>query len=199
MVALRTKLKKAFLLTATGALFCVVFVIDVVNWSAELDTAWLTIARQVFMAAAFILLFFLMETLWRRDQGPVKKLGFALVLTLVVGLTAGMLSFLSGGSFEAKSYQLVPSGFDSILVANVYGVVFGATAVLVLLVLRDIILAKRRRGTRRNFLIFVALLLVSSAATVPYRPLETDSLLTTLFVLSIIAMVANSFRLSWIV
>jgi len=199
LAALRTKLKKAILLTTTGTLFGIVFVIDVVNWSAELDTAWITITRQVFMAAAFILLFFIMDSLWKRNQSPVKKLGFSLVLTLVVGLTAGMLSLLSGGSFEAKSSQLVPSGFDSIFVANAYGVVLGTTAVLILLVLRDIILAKPRRGTRRNFLILIALLLASSAATLPFKPLESDPVLTILSVLSISAMVANSFRLSWIV
>ena len=192
-------MKKAFLLTTTGALFLVVFIIDVVNWSAELDAAWLTIARQAFMAAAFVLLYFLIESLWKRDQSPVKKLGFALVLTLVVGLTAGALSFLTAGTFEAKSYQLVPSGFDSIFLANASGVVFGVTSVLVLLILRDIILAKRRKGARRNFLIFIILLLASSAATLPFKPLETDSLLTILFALTVLAMVVNSFRLSWIV
>ncbi|MBI3363470.1 MAG: hypothetical protein HY033_01015 [Ignavibacteriae bacterium] len=199
MTPLKTKLKKAFLLTTTVILFVVVFVIDVVNWSAELDAPWLNIARQTFLAGAFLLFYFLMESLWKRDQNPVKKLGFALVLTLVVGLTAGMLAFLSGGSFEAKSYQLLPSGFDSIFVANAYGVVLGATAVLVLLILRDIILAKRRRGARRNFLVFVVLLLASAASTLPYKPLETDPVPTTIFALSIAAMVVNSFRLSWIV
>ena len=199
MASLRTKLKKAFFLISTASLFLVVFVIDVVNWSAELDTPWLNLARELFLAGAFVLLFFLIASLWKRDQSSVKKLGFALVLTLVVGVTAGMLSLLTSGTFEAKNYQLLPSGFDAILVANIFGVVFGTTAILILLILRDIILAKRRRGTRRNFLVFIVVLLVSSVSTMFYKPLESDPLLTILFVLSILAMVVNSFRLSWIV
>jgi sigma-B regulation protein RsbU (phosphoserine phosphatase) len=199
LATFRKKLKKAFLLIGSAALFIAVFVIDVVNWSADLDTPLLNVSRDVFVIAGFIFLYFLIESLWKRDQSPVKKLGFALILTLVVGIAALLLSLATSASFEAKGESLIPSGFDAILLANLYGVVIGSTVLLMLLILRDIIMVRRKKGTRRNFLVFLALMLATASSTLPYKPLESTILASILFGVTIAAIVVNSFRLSWIV
>src|SRR6266571_2987570 len=148
VATLRTKVKKAALLTTAAVLFLAAFIVDVINWSVDIEWGWLNIARHGFVIGAFVVLYFLIESLWKRDQSPVKKIGFALVLTVVVGATGALLSLVAPVSFEAKNNLLLPADFGAILLANVYGVVFGSTMLLVLLILRDIILAKRKRGTQ---------------------------------------------------
>jgi sigma-B regulation protein RsbU (phosphoserine phosphatase) len=199
MAAIRTKLKKVFLIMASAGLFLLVFIIDVVRWSADLETGWIEYTRDTFVIAAFVALYFLIESLWKQNQKPVKKLGFMLVVAAIVGIGAGMLSELSSGTFDVKNNALYPSGFDAILMANLFGVVLGVTMLLVYLTIRDIILARRRKGTRRNLFILTGCILLSAVVSLPSKPLETGYLQTTFFVLTILLIVLNSFRLSWIV
>ncbi len=199
MVEFRTRVKKVFFLTLTGGSFMAVLIVDAVTWSADIDAQWLTYARHALLAAGFVSLYFLVESIWKRDQSPLKKLGFLLVVGLVVEITSLMFSAVTEGSFDAKNYALIPSGFTSILTANLYGVVFGSTVLIVYLTLRDLVFARRRRGTRRNFLILGGLILFAAGMGLFSRPLETTTLENVLLVLIIVMAVVNSFRLSWIV
>ena len=196
---LKRKLKKAALLSICAVLFGAVFVVDVVNWSVDIEWGWLNAARHIFMAGAFVALYFLLESLWKREQSAVKKLGFGLILVVPVGLGVGLLSFALSNSFEVKNEALIPTGFDAVIFANVFGVVVGSTMLIVGLILRDLILARRRKGSRRNFLILLGLLLACALSTLPYGQLERGELPMGIFILAIIAMIVNSFRLSWIV
>jgi phosphoserine phosphatase RsbU/P len=199
LTTLFKKIKKALLITVSGVMFLLAFIFDVVNWSVHYDAAWLGVVRDLMVISAFVIVYFLVESLWKREQSLVKKLGFTLVLMLLVSATAGLLSFGASTDFDSKNYSLVPLGFDSIILSSIFGVVLGITIIIVLLQLRDIVLAKRRKGTRRNFSIFVGLALTTSLSTLIYRPLETGLITYILFGLTIIAMLLNSFRLSWIV
>jgi phosphoserine phosphatase RsbU/P len=196
---LKKKLKKAALLSICSVLFIAVFAIDVVNWSVDIEWGWLNAARHVFMAGAFVALYFLLESLWKREQSPVKKLGFGLILLVPVGVGVGLLSFAVSNAFDVKNNTLIPSGFDAVIVANVFGVVLGSTMLIVGLILRDLIMSRRRKGSRRNFLILLGLLFATAFSTLLYGQLDRGVLPEALFIVSIIAMVVNSFRLSWIV
>lgn len=195
MASFRTKLKKAFLISVASAMLLVVFILDVIRRSVEIDIGWVLFVRDIIILAAFLIFYLLIESLWKREQTPAKKLGFAIVVTLVVGIASGVLYFLRPSGFEVKNLELIPLGFDSVVWANIYGIVFGITMLVVLLILRDIIFSKRKKGTKRNFYIVISLITLSSLSTFFYRPLE----LVILFVLTILAMLMNSFRVSWIV
>jgi serine phosphatase RsbU (regulator of sigma subunit) len=149
--------------------------------------------------AAFVLLYFLIEGLWRRDQNPAQKLGFLLVVSIVIGTAIALLSFFPSSGFDAKNYLLIPLGFDSIVMANVVGAVLGTLMLVMLLSLRDIIFSKRRKGTRRNFLILVGCAAATALSTLSARPMESSFLSSLLLGLTVVAMLMNSFRLSWIV
>jgi sigma-B regulation protein RsbU (phosphoserine phosphatase) len=194
-----SKIKKAILLVVVLALFLLVFVLDVIAWKADVDTGWFSLVQNVCLAAAFLTLYVLFESLWKRDQNPIKKIGFGLVVVLIVGIAVGALALIASGNFEVKNDNLIPLSFDAVMLSNVYGVVFGTTAIIILLTLRDIILARRRRGTRRNFIILLALLLASTLASFSFRPLESNELPATLFWLTVIGMALNSYKFSWIV
>jgi sigma-B regulation protein RsbU (phosphoserine phosphatase) len=199
MISVRAKLKKAVLIVAAAGSFLIVFLIDVIRWSADINGAWLGVTRHLFVIVAFGALYILVELLWKRDQSTVRKLGFILVVALIVGVMSILLGIMSEGSFDAKNQDLLASGFDGILVANLFGVVLGSTMVLVLLTIRDILYARRRQGTRRNFLVLLGVILAASLSSIPYKPLEAYTLGTVLYVLTIIMIGVNSFRLSWIV
>jgi phosphoserine phosphatase RsbU/P len=184
---------------ASGGSFLLVFIIDVVKWSADLETGWIEYTRHLLIIAALAALYFLIESLWKQNQKPVKKLGFILVVASVVGLAAILLNELSSGTFDVKNNVLIPLSFDAILTADVFGVVLGVTMLLVFLTIRDIIFARRRKGTRRNFMILSGCILLSAIFTLPSKPLESGYLQTMFFVLTILLIVVNSFRLSWIV
>lgn len=199
MFKVPTQLRKVLLISTAGLLFLLKFISDIIIGNVGIEQDWLVLARQALGISAFVALFLLIRLLWRRDQGPVRKLGFALVLSLLVGTAAGSLALLPSDGFDVKNYMLIPHGFEAIVLSNIYGVVFGTTMIVTLLILRDIILSRRRKGTRRNFLIILGLILATTVSTIPYRPLEQNILSSILFGITIVAILLLSFRLSWIV
>ncbi|MDI6766617.1 MAG: SpoIIE family protein phosphatase [Bacteroidota bacterium] len=199
VTSIGNKFSKALLMAVAGGLLFVVFITDVIRRSVDLDIGWILLLRDIVILIAFLIFYVLVESIWKREQAPAKKLGFALVLTLVIGITSVLLFFISPSGFEIKNLNLIPLGFDSIVWSNVYGIVLSITMLIVLLVLRDIIFSKRRRGTKRNFIILLILIIASSLLTLIYRPMESGSEMTVLFIVTVIAMLMNSFRVSWIV
>ncbi len=200
MTPRKSGLKKLLLLSLSAVLFLAKFVVDVIVSKLDIEVGFLSILQVLLVAGAFITLYLYIERVWRAgDQNVVKKMGFALILTLVVGVAGLILYTISTTGFEIKNEAALPEGFESIVFANLYAVVFGTTALFVLLTIRDIIMSKRRKETKRNFRIFLVVFLASIAVTLPYRPFESNIIVTLAFTLVIFAILLNSFRLSWIV
>jgi phosphoserine phosphatase RsbU/P len=199
MASIQTKLKKALLLAVASGLSVLIFIVDVIRRSVEINLQWVNILREVFVLINFLCFYLLIEALWKREQSPAKKLGFALVLSLVIGIASSLVFIISPSGFDVKNAQLIPLGFDSVIWANIYGLVIGITMIVVFLTIRDIIFSKRRKNTRRNFMILLILILATSLSTLTSKPLSTNTIASILQVLTIIVIVANSFRLSWIV
>ncbi len=199
MASFGTKLRKAVLLSTASLLLLLVFIVDVIRKNVAVDIGWITFLRSVAVLVAFLILYVMIESRWGRQQSPAKKLGFALVVALAIGVASGVMMIVRPSGFDIKNGQILPLGFDSIVWANIFGVVLGAMMLVVLLILRDIILSKRRKGTRRNFIIFVSLAAAGCLSTLPSGPLERNLTSSILLVLAVVFMVVNSFRLSWIV
>lgn len=201
MNSILTRLKKALYIIAIAVLLFLVFVADVVraSGSVDIESGVLNFFRDLFIISAFILFYLLTESLWKREQGPAKKLGFVLVLMVVVVTMSVLLSFASSSGFDEKNYYLLPLGFDAVVLANIFGVTLGISMIIVLLVLRDIILWRRRTGTKRNLVILIGCILATSFSTMLFDPLDFSILTSVLFGLTVVAMLLNSFRLSWIV
>lgn len=199
MALLRTKITKAVLLLISSGLFLVVFIIDIIQRSVERDFEIISYFRHVLIVIAFLIFYFFLESLWQRQQGPAKKLGFVFVLSFIVGAASLFLSMLPSSGFDVKNYSLNPLGFDVIVLANIFSIVLGSTMIIVFMVIRDIIFLKRRKGTRRNFLILLGLILTTAFSTLLARPLESSITTSFLIGIAVIMMFVNSFRLSWIV
>lgn len=199
MKSIYKKFKKALLLGTTGFLLFIVLAVDIIRQSVDIEIGWIVLLREILIVIAFATLFIMLESTWKREQTPSKKLGFALVLSLVAATATAMMFIISSSGFEVKNEYLLPLGFDTVVWANLASVVLGVTMILLVMILRDILFSKRRKGTKRNFIILIILIIVSSVATLLYRPMEYGIISTILTFITLGAMLWNSFRVSWIV
>ncbi len=194
------KLRKVLYGAGVGLLLIIVLIIDVVRKSVDIDLSGLGLMRDIAILCAFVLVFLLFEMIVRtRDQSPVKRMGLALVGSVVMAIVGVGGSVMLEGGFDAKNSILLPLSYGSLFLATVVSALFGVFAVGVLRFLRDLTLYKRKRGTQRNLLIFIGLTLATSISTLWLKPLEREVFVSILYGFAIVAAVVNSFRLSWIV
>lgn len=183
-----------------GFLLLVVLIIDVVRKSVDLDLGGLGFVRSLVIIGAFVLVYISVElTLRTRDQSPVKRMGLALVGSVVMAIVGVGGSVMLEGGFDAKNSLLLPLGYGTLFLASFVSVLFGIFTVGVLRFLRDLVLFKRKRGTERNLLIFIGLALATSASTLWLKPLQLEVYVSIFYGLAVVAAIVNSFRLSWIV
>jgi len=191
------------ILTLGGSVFigASVFVLDVIRSSVEIELEGLVLGRNLMVMAAFFLLYLFMELSDRtRIEQSVKKLGLILVAAVVITLvTTALLMFGLDIGFEVKEGMLNPLSYKTVFAASFLSLGFSLLAILIFRFLRDLILYKRRRSTKRNLIILMILMIATSVSTLPLDPLDTTVVTSVLFGLATAAMVANSFRLSWIV
>jgi serine phosphatase RsbU (regulator of sigma subunit) len=191
------------ILTLGGAMFLGVLVLglDVVRTSVAIDIGGLPIIRDVLLIGAFVLLYFFLELSDKtRIENAVRKLGLILVSAVVVAsVTTAVLLLGTDISFESKGGMLNPLSFKTVFMAAFMGLSYAILSILIFRFLRDLVLYKRKRGTKRNLLILVFLMIGAAASTIGLDHLDSSVLTSILFGLAVAAMVTNSFRLSWIV
>ena len=194
------KLRRFVYLGGAFLLVLIKFTIDVIGKNVELEIGGLMIIRELVIIGAFILVSLFTETsVVQRDQGPMRKLGLLLVTMIVMIVIGTGLGSMPVEGFDSKNYSLSPLDYPTLFVASLLSLMFGLFCVIIVRFLRDLILFNRKRGTQRNFLIFIGLMLAASGSTIMLRPLDSSILTSVLFGLAVIFAIVNSFRLSWIV
>jgi sigma-B regulation protein RsbU (phosphoserine phosphatase) len=194
------KVRRILYIGAIGLLLLFVLIIDVIRKSVDLDLGGVEFLRDVMIIGAFVLAFLVLErTVSMRDQNPVKRMGLALVGSIVMAVVGVGASLMLEGGFDSKNYMLLPLGYGPLFIATLLNIAFGLFAVAVLRLLRDLTLYKRKRSTQRNLLIFIGLMLATSASTISLKPLEQEIYVSVLYGFAIVGAIVNSFRLSWIV
>jgi phosphoserine phosphatase RsbU/P len=199
MPSIVKRIGKIVLAAGVVGILLVIFILDVVRRSYEIDIGWILLVRQVLIGIAFLILYLLIASIWKREQRPAKKLGFILVFTLFVGVASVLVFIIGSNGYEMKNAELIPRGFDSIIWSNIYSVVLGVVMLIVLLTIRDITFSKRKKGTQRNFLILIGLLVLTAVLSLTGSSLETNQITRVSQGLLLLTMIFNSFRLSWIV
>ncbi len=189
------------ILYLAGAFFLVLvkFTADIIGKNAELEISGLGIIRMFSILGAFALLFLAVESIFpRRDQQPVRKLGVLLILMVGIGVLGFVLGTMPVGGFDAKNLSLLPLDYPTIFIASLLGLFFGIWALILLRSLRDLVLYQRKKGTMRNFVILVGLILGAAASTMFLRPLDTRLITGIFTALAVLFALVNSFRLPWI-
>ncbi|MCZ6776619.1 MAG: SpoIIE family protein phosphatase [Ignavibacteria bacterium] len=194
------KLRRILYLAAILVPLLIVFTIDVIRRNVDIEVGPLSLIRDLLIIGAMILVYLFFETTKAsRDQSPTRKLGLILIALIVLVAIGGTVVMAGIEGFDLKGGFLLPLDYGTVFSATFLSVLLGIFSVLVMRVLRDLVLYRRRRWTRRNLLIFIALLLITAGSTIWLDPLETSYLTRILFWLAVVFAIVNSFRLSWIV
>lgn len=181
-------------------LLLVVFLIDLIRKNIGLGIGGLSVVRELMILGAFLLLFLALGRSRRlRKIQPMKNLGVLMIGALIIAAVALLFGLTVDAGFEEKAYELLPLSYGAQFVATFLGIAFGTFSVLVLRLLMDLILYKRKRSTVRLLRIFIGLVLATAISTIMLLPLESGSLTQVLYGAAVVFAVMNAFRLSWIV
>ena len=194
------KFRRILYLIGSALSFAIVFVIDVIRKNVELDIGGMNLFRDLLIVTAFALIYLYLEIKRVHDDlPPAKRLGLVMIYAVAMLFVSIIVWNLTEDHFDTKGDSLIPLTFGQLFIAKFVSVLFGVFAILVFRLVRTLILYKRKRGTERNFLIFVGLMLATALSTFPLKPLDQSTLTHVLLGFAILFAVLNSFRLPWIV
>jgi len=163
----------------------------------------LLVAMNVGVGLCFGVMGYLVNDALSRQALPP---GRALWLPLVAGglglASAAGLVWAAGGGAEIDPERGIPLGLAAAVQVVGLATIEGAVAIVLLAALRGLVLFKRTGASVRNWRIQVGLMVAAAAVLAGTGPLEeaTDVVLhVILLVGAVLFMVANAFRLAWIV
>ncbi|MBF8247537.1 MAG: protein serine/threonine phosphatase with GAF(s) sensor(s), partial [Bacteroidetes bacterium] len=196
-----SRFKKIILVAIPPILFLLVFAYDIIRARVNLEIGWLDVAREAFVIVAFVLIYFFMESS-RADvkQAATKDVGRLLIVCAVVLSIVALIGHVGPGTSNQDGEQ---TGYSTsamnIFLSMMLGLCLGWVSLRSLLTIKELVLFKRKKGTKRNFMLYLILLFGSVVLMFPFFSLETSFLGTLFFGFAVAAVVANSFRQSWIV
>ena len=194
------KVRRFLFLAGSFFLLLTKFAVDVIRKNVELEMGGLMFLRELAAAGAFLLIFFALQaSVSSHAVNPVRRLGVLLVVILVFLFGTGLLSFFPADGFDAKELMLIPLDYASMFVASLLSLLAGIFAIVNLWFLRDLVYMYRKRWTVRNFRIFLILLLATAVSSLLIRPLESSTVTSVLYGLTIGFALVNAFRMPWIV
>jgi len=168
--------------------FPAVFFYDVIRANVDLDLTSLSVTREIAVVLAFCAIYvFIRGKRPRLKKAIPREIGKLFVVSFSVLIGAGMVSLVQNPQGALAEFLSIPL------------ILFlGIASILTLLTSRDLVLYKRKKGTRRNFVIVLVLLLATCGVNTTIVAID-KFVGTGLFVLTIVFIVVNSFRQSWIV
>jgi phosphoserine phosphatase RsbU/P len=195
-----TKISGAISLVVAGVLFLLVFIIDAVQKNLEIDLGFIVQLRNLFVVIMFVGIYlFIKSVIPKRSVNALRMFGIVFITILAFLTIFLILRLISIDGYEAFELKIIPTDYLTILFFSFAAVVSGATAIIFLYTISQLIFFKRRKGTQRNFIIFLVMLGAASLSTWNLQPLEKSTLSYILFMAAVVAGIANSFRFSWIV
>jgi sigma-B regulation protein RsbU (phosphoserine phosphatase) len=188
----------AFLLVI-GVIFLGVYVYDVAQQTVHFDMNGARYVREAIILFAVLLMYLLLaDTRGKRVRGIPKELGRLLVFGVILSGLIALAAFLVSGQNSAGQSQ-VPQIAIQQLLSFLVGIPLILFAIYTLLILRDLILYKRRKGARRNFIIYLVFLAAASLTTLPVLPIDLALPAAAFMPLAIVMIVVNAFKQNWIV
>ncbi|MEM8558979.1 MAG: GAF domain-containing SpoIIE family protein phosphatase, partial [Bacteroidota bacterium] len=155
------------------------------------------------VAGAAIAYVLLGDLFRQRDHNAMRSLWSPMLLSGMALLTAFGTVALTGGVGFVDARTFLPDGPRPLVQAVVVGTMETLSACVILLYLRALVLFKRTRASVRNWNIMIGLM-VAAALTMALDPAAADAAernipFQVVSILAVGMMVANAFRLSWIV
>jgi len=195
-----TKISGAVSLAVAGVLFLIVFFIDAVQKNLEIDFGLVVQLRNLFAVLTFVGIYLFIRTIMPKRSVQALRLFGIIFITILSFLAVFLiLRLISIDGYEAVEMQITPTDYLTLLFFSLASVISGTAAIIFLYTISQLIFFKRRKGTQRNFIIFLVLLGAASLSTWNLQSLEKSTLSYILFMGAVIAGIANSFKFSWIV
>ncbi len=195
-----SRARKLLLLGVPPILFLIVFVYDIVRATVNLEMPWLDLARESMIIVAFVLVYLLVEnSRVNLKRATTKDIGRLLIVCVFVLSLVGLLSWFGFGETPGQDNEQARYSVMGIFFSMILAVSLGTVSIRALLTIKDLILFKRKKGTKRNYSLYLLFLLGSMLFMLPFLSMESALFSTIFFSLSILTIIANSFRQSWIV
>lgn len=194
------KLRRLLYLLGFLLMLLTVFIIDLIRKNVELEIAGIPILREVLLIGAFVLLYvYLEERKVHQSLTPIKRVGMAMIYSVFAVLFCLIVATAIEDNFDVKGNRLIPLTYWQVFVGSLVGVALGVCGLLLFRLVRGLVLFKPKRETRRNYSVYVGLVLATSASVVHLDALESSVLSSVLVGFALLFAVVNSFRLPWIV
>lgn len=154
-------------------------------------------------ALSFGLLAALMSRpLEERLAHPMRALWHPLLAAGVGLAVAGLLVGITGGPADVDPRTALPADLASAVQITGISIIEATVALVLLFSLKALILFRRTEASHRNWKILAALIVLAAMVLVGRGPLEESQRFIPYMILlvgAIVLMVANAFRLAWIV
>jgi phosphoserine phosphatase RsbU/P len=193
------RVRKIFYLLTGFGLLLLALIFDVLRKTIDIDIYWINILRDFIIIGGLSSIFLFISMYWKQESVPMKRLTAIMILVFVVLFIALLINNLSAADFEIKGNVLLPNTYGTIFIANATSIVLGIISMIFLLSFKDILFYKRRSYTKRNYQILIISLAAVSLSTISLNPYDSRMAFYILFGFFILAVLLNSFRLTWIV
>ncbi|HLA69498.1 MAG TPA: SpoIIE family protein phosphatase [Bacteroidota bacterium] len=194
------RLKRLLYIGVPVLLLIIVFMIDVVRITVEFDVGGILYLRELAVIGALVLIYFFVSS-GSRDRGKAATKDIGRLLVVVAGTTVlvGLVQVLPGLGFSEGGPTSVPLNSLTVFFGALASVGVSIASIVTLMTVRSLVFHKRKKGTKRNFIIYLAALIGCSILVLPFWADELSLVSTTFFVAAIVMIVVISFRQSWIV
>jgi phosphoserine phosphatase RsbU/P len=197
-LSIRMKLRNVVLLAVASGLFIIVFIINAIL-KVEVELQSLLYVREGAVALAFFFCYLYIHFTHHESQKRlVQKIG-------IVNIWAGCfiaaflcISVLPLGGFDTRDMKIIPRDYVTVFFTSLLSVAAGIMALVTQLLIKQFLLYRRKKGTKRNFYILLAMILLAAISAADGKPMETSFVSTILFTFAILLIIVNSFRLAWI-
>ena len=180
-------------------LLIIVFMIDVVRSTVEFSAGGILYLRELAVLGSFVLIYFFISSRRKdRSKAAPKEIGRLLVVVAGTVVMIVFVQILPGLAFSETSPS-IPANSLTVFFGTCASIAVGIASIMNLMAIRDLVFHKRKKGTKRNFVIYLSTLIGCSILVFPLWADELSVMSTTLFVATIVMVVVISFRQSWIV
>jgi phosphoserine phosphatase RsbU/P len=192
-----SRLKRILLIATPVILLPLIFIHDVIRVMVELDISLINFLREIFVLAAYISLgFYLDQRRQQIRQNLPKEIGRLLIAAVLLAITLGICTkFLPD---ELTGIGMKQAAF-SIFVLTVSALALSVVALFELFIVRDLLFFKKNKTTKRNYRLYLLMLVLACLVTLPMFSLGGTWVSKVLEVFALVMVVAVSFRQNWIV
>jgi sigma-B regulation protein RsbU (phosphoserine phosphatase) len=195
-----SRLKRIILTVVPILVFVGAYFYDLIQQTVRFDDGEWHLVRDLLVVGSFFLLFLLAQDRRRsRSRAVPKEMGRLLIVGVVLVFLSGVVTLIAASLQESRDAVQVPHAAILGFLSFAVGVPLGIFSMSTLLTVNDLVLHKRRKGTKRNLGIYHVLLLLVSLLTLPAFLGSGTLIGTLLLALAIIMVVVNSFKQNWIV